>query len=133
MGLRRVEIDERWPLERQLELDLEPVTIVIRYGVAPEHHQAFIEAWGEEARYMLRQRGCRSVQMHRGVSGDALLEVATWASTGDLRAAASTDEFRMLTARFPPCTSSPQVLTRLAVPGVCEGEPLSGADVDQSV
>lgn len=125
MGLERVELDPAVPVAEQVAEDYGPVTLINRFGVAPELREAFLAAWAQESANMLRQPGCLSVQMYQGVAGSgALVEVATWETSAQLRAALTSEEFARLIAQFPDCTSSPQLLEALGVPGACEGAPL---------
>lgn len=122
MKLQRVELDPDRPFAAQLEVDSQPVTVIVHYGVQAQHRQAFIEAWAEESRYMTRQPGFISVQMYQAVGdGPEILEVATWESASHLKAAVMSDGHRQLLEGFPPCTSSPHLLDPVGASGVCPG------------
>jgi quinol monooxygenase YgiN len=129
MSLQRVEVDPLAPFADQIKVDFGPVTVIVGYGVEPQYREEFLLKWADESRHMLAQPGCLTVQMYQGLAGSpTILEVASWESTADLRAAVSTEGYKRLLEAFPPCTSSPQILEPLAVPGICAGEPLRSVD-----
>jgi heme-degrading monooxygenase HmoA len=74
-----------------------PVTLMNRFVVAPDRDEAFHALWTETSQYFMAQPGFVSLRLHRAVSSDAehrWVNVATWQSEADFRAAHSTDEFR---------------------------------------
>jgi heme-degrading monooxygenase HmoA len=91
-----------------------PVVLMNGFVVAPERDEAFHAMWDVTSRYFMAQPGFVSLRLHRAVSADAphrWVNVATWESEDDYRAAHSTPEFRtVVTApgweEFP---SSPQL------------------------
>jgi heme-degrading monooxygenase HmoA len=74
-----------------------PVTLMNRFAVAPERDEAFHALWSRTSEYFKARPGFVSLRLHRAVSADAeyrWVNVATWASEADFRAAHSTAEFR---------------------------------------
>jgi heme-degrading monooxygenase HmoA len=73
------------------------VTLINSFRVAEDRDAEFHELWERTSRYFTRQPGFRSLRLHRAVSADAAyrwVNVATWESEADFRAAHATDEFR---------------------------------------
>ena len=74
-----------------------PVTLMNSFRVAEDRDAEFYALWERTSRYFTRQPGFRSLRLHRAVSTDAAyrwVNVATWDSEADFRAAFATDEFR---------------------------------------
>jgi heme-degrading monooxygenase HmoA len=74
-----------------------PVTLINRFAVRPERDDAFYELWTRTSTYFRAQPGFVSLRLHRAVASDAdyrWVNVATWQSEADFRAAHGTDEFR---------------------------------------
>jgi heme-degrading monooxygenase HmoA len=74
-----------------------PVTLINSFRVPEGRDLEFHALWERTSRYFTRQPGFRSLRLHRAVSGDAAyrwVNVATWDSQADFRAAHATDEFR---------------------------------------
>jgi heme-degrading monooxygenase HmoA len=73
------------------------VTLMNGFVVAPERDEAFFPLWETTSRYFTAQPGFVSLRLHRAVSPDAphrWVNVATWASEADYRAAHATAQFR---------------------------------------
>jgi heme-degrading monooxygenase HmoA len=74
-----------------------PVTLINRFAVPPERDAAFQVLWTQTSRYFRAQPGFISLRLHRALSADAdyrWVNVASWESEADFRAAHSTAEFR---------------------------------------
>jgi heme-degrading monooxygenase HmoA len=74
-----------------------PVVLMNRFAVKPERDAAFHELWTATSHYFRAQPGFVSLRLHRAVSSDAeyrWVNVATWKSEADFRAAHATEEFR---------------------------------------
>lgn len=86
-----------------------PVTLINKFVVPAERDEAFMALWTETSLYFRAQPGFVSLRFHRAVSPDAdyrYVNVATWRSLDDFRAAHDTDEFRRVVgqpgwAEFP--------------------------------
>jgi heme-degrading monooxygenase HmoA len=79
-----------------------PVTLMNRFAVPPDRDEAFHALWSSTSEYFKAQPGFLSLRLHRAVSKDAeyrWVNVATWASEADFRAAHSTDEFRRVVSQ----------------------------------
>jgi heme-degrading monooxygenase HmoA len=98
------------------------VVLMNGFVVAPERDDAFKALWDQTSRYFMARPGFVSLRLHRAVSAEAphrWVNVATWESEDDYRAAHSTPEFRaVVTApgweEFP---SSPQLFEVVTVAG----------------
>jgi heme-degrading monooxygenase HmoA len=96
-----------------------PVTLINSFRVAPDRDDDFHALWERSSRYFRRQPGFVALRLHRAVSHDApyrWVNVATWESEADFRAAHGTDEFRsVVTAsgweEFPSAPVLFQVVT----------------------
>jgi heme-degrading monooxygenase HmoA len=96
-----------------------PVTLMNRFVVPPDRDDAFHALWSGTSEYFKAQPGFVSLRLHRAVSADAehrWVNVATWRSEADFRAAHSTEEFRRVVgqpawAEFPSSPMLFQVVT----------------------
>ena len=74
-----------------------PVTLMHQFAVRPERDEAFHDLWTRTSQYFTAQPGFVSLRLHRAVSADTdyrWVNVASWESESDFRAAHGTDEFR---------------------------------------
>jgi heme-degrading monooxygenase HmoA len=74
-----------------------PVTLVNSFRVTEDRDAEFHALWERTSQYFTRQPGFRSLRLHRAVSAEAAyrwVNIATWDSEADFRAAHATDEFR---------------------------------------
>lgn len=103
--------------------DAGPIELVNVFTMAPGDVDAFLEVWADDATWMKSRPGFIRTQLHRGTAGSAtFVNVATWESASDLRAAFGAPEFQAAVARYPDSVvASPHVCTPVAVPGVCVG------------
>ena len=73
------------------------VVLMNRFAVRPERDDAFHELWTATSTYFRAQPGFVSLRLHRAISSDAeyrWVNVATWESEADFRAAHASEEFR---------------------------------------
>ena len=73
-----------------------PVTLMNRFVVSPERDDAFLELWTQTSMYFRAQPGFVSLRLHRGITDEAegrWVNVATWATEAQFRAAHTTPEF----------------------------------------
>jgi quinol monooxygenase YgiN len=102
-----------------------PVTIINTF-VAPEGKKAeVLAAWKADAEYMQQTGDLLAVQLYGGIGGSNLFtNVAVWASPAALERALHTPEFAAHAARYPDGTLAyPHLYQKVAVDGVCAGEP----------
>lgn len=98
-----------------------PVTLMNSFRVAPDRDEAFHALWEATSRYFVAQPGFVSLRLHRAVSDDApyrWVNVATWESEADFRAAHGTEEFRRVVTQpgweeFPSAPMLFQVVTEV--------------------
>jgi quinol monooxygenase YgiN len=119
--MRLREMDERVGYRQQLQPDGGPITLINQFNVAPEDVEQFLDAWAEDARFMKRQPGFVSAQLHRGTAGSTtFMNVAVWESAGALGKAFRSPEFQEHAAAYPAgITAAPHVFEKVAVPGIC--------------
>jgi heme-degrading monooxygenase HmoA len=78
------------------------VVLMNRFAVRPDRDDAFHELWTSTSKYFRAQPGFVSLRLHRAISSDAeyrWVNVATWESEADFRAAHASDEFRKVVTR----------------------------------
>ena len=103
------------------------VTLAILFTVAPADAEAFVAAWAEDAAWNRTQPGFISAQLHRGVGSSTFLDLAVFETAAALEAMTRQPEFGRLRGVYPDGTvGRMHLLQRVAVPGVCLGEPASG-------
>jgi heme-degrading monooxygenase HmoA len=96
-----------------------PVTLINSFVVLPERDEVFRALWNDTSRYFIERPGFVSLRLHRAVSDDApyrWVNVATWESEADYRAAHATDEFRRVVTQagweeFPSTPALFEVVT----------------------
>lgn len=114
-------LDPVFPIERQIEIDANPVVLVNLFTLDKTDEQAFLEAWREDALFMKQQPGFISTQLHRAIGeSPTYLNCAVWETTSHFRAAFTNPEFRAKLSVYPPsAVASPHLFQNVAVPGVC--------------
>jgi heme-degrading monooxygenase HmoA len=114
-------LDPAFPIDRQLGLEAAPVVLVNAFTLAAADEPAMLRAWTEDARFMQRQPGFISTQLHRAIGdGCSYLNYAVWESNEAFRAAFSHPEFRARLADYPSSVvTSPHLFQKIAVPGIC--------------
>jgi quinol monooxygenase YgiN len=79
-------LDERVPIQEQLNDAASPVVLINVFTVAPADADALLAAWQHDANWMKRQPGYISTQLHRGVGGNfTFLNYAVWESVDHFR------------------------------------------------
>jgi heme-degrading monooxygenase HmoA len=114
-------LDPAFPIDRQIEIDAEPVVLVNVFTLAKEDEASFLETWRNDAAFMKRQPGFISTQLHRAI-GDSptYLNYAVWESNAHFRAAFTHPEFRSKISAYPAsAVASPHLFQKVAVPGIC--------------
>jgi heme-degrading monooxygenase HmoA len=114
-------LDPAFPIERQLEVEAAPVVLVNVFTLDKADEQTFLQTWQHDARFMKRQPGFISTQLHRAI-GDSptYLNYGIWESTAAFRAAFTHPQFRAKISAYPATTvASPHLFQKVAVPGIC--------------
>jgi heme-degrading monooxygenase HmoA len=114
-------LDERVPIQQQLEGKAVPAILINIFTVAPADADAFLSAWERDANWMKRQPGYISTQLHRGISGScAFVNYAVWESVEHLRQAFKNPEFRRALAAYPSSvTATPHLFAKVSMPNLC--------------
>src|SRR4051794_5945796 len=95
-------LDEKFPIQRQLGIDAEPVVLINLFTLDPEDEQALLAAWTDDAAFMQRQPGFVSTQLHRAIGENpTFLNYAVWESTAAFRAAFAHPEFVAKLSAYP--------------------------------
>lgn len=99
-------IDVVNPLERTAPPPVHPhdgpVTLVNCFVVEADRDEAFTALWADTSGFFRQQPGFVALRLHRALSPTAhyrYINVATWASAEEFRAAHATDEFRALVSQ----------------------------------
>jgi heme-degrading monooxygenase HmoA len=114
-------LDPAFPIDRQIAVEASPVVLVNVFTLDKADEQTFLDAWQDDARFMKRQPGFISTQLHRAIGeSPTYLNYAVWESTRDFRAAFSHPEFKTKLSTYPPsAVASPHLFQKVAVPGIC--------------
>ena len=60
-------LDEKFPIELQLGIEVAPVVLVNLFTLDPAAEERFLEEWKHDADFMKRQPGFISTQLHRAL------------------------------------------------------------------
>jgi heme-degrading monooxygenase HmoA len=114
-------LDPSFPIERQITIDASPVVLVNVFTLDRGDEQAFIKVWEDDARFMKRQSGFISTQLHRAIGENpTYLNYAVWDSTASFRAAFGHPEFKAKLATYPAsAVASPHLFQKVVVRGIC--------------
>ncbi len=126
--LKMKELDESVPFEQQLQEQHDgPVTLTILFTMAPNEVEPFKVAWAKDAAFTKLQPGFISAQLHQGIHGSTtFLDYAVFESVASLGEMTRQPEFARLRQIYPDsATASLHLFRRVAVPGICLGEPES--------
>lgn len=126
--MRTEELDPRVHMPEQVPAARGgPVTLAIVFAVDPADADAFLAAWAEDAAWNRTQPGFLSAQLHRGVGSATFLDLAVFETGAALEAMTRHPEFARLRGVYPNGTvGRTHLFRRVAVPGVCLGEPAAG-------
>lgn len=115
------ELDATFPIGRQLGAEASPAVLVNVFEVDPSEADALVRAWETDARWMKRQPGYISAQLHRPVGESRLyMNYAVWESVAHFRAAFTNPEFQAALAHYPQSTvAAPHLFQKVAVSGIC--------------
>ena len=114
-------LDPDFPIQQQLGTDAGPVVLVNVFTVDPAEREALIDAWKDDAKWMKRQPGYISTQLHEAVGESSMyLNYAVWDSVADFRAAFSHPEFKDHLGHYPSsAVTSPHLFEKIAVANCC--------------
>ena len=119
--MKFVEMDPGTTFQQQLaSAGTGPVVLINRFSVPPDFEEEFLTLWQQDAAFMLAH-GCLSAQLYKGTEGStSFVNIAQWENPQALAKAFTSEEFQGLASRYPDTvTTSPHLLTKIAVPGVC--------------
>jgi heme-degrading monooxygenase HmoA len=116
-----VEMDERTPLQTQMEDQAGPVILMNQFTVEPSEADQLLSAWAADAAWMKQQAGFISTQLHRDIGGSRVfVNHAVWESTGHFTRAFTNLEFQSKLGHYSPSVvASPHLFRKVAVPGIC--------------
>lgn len=114
-------MDAAFPIQQQLGLETGPVVLVNLFTLDKADEGHMLKAWNDDARFMQRQPGFISTQLHRAIGeGCAYLNYAMWETNAAFRAAFTNPEFQSKLGHYPASTvASPHLFEKIAVPGIC--------------
>lgn len=114
-------LDPTFPIDRQLGVETGPVVLVNLITVDKADETGMLKAWTDDARFMQRQPGYISTQLHRAIGdGSTYLNYAVWESSAAFRAAFGNPEFQAKFGDYPSSVvAAPHLFEKIAVPGFC--------------
>jgi heme-degrading monooxygenase HmoA len=114
-------LDPVFPIERQFSVDADSVVLVNVFTLDKADEPTFLRTWRDDAKFMKRQPGFISTQLHRAIGENATyLNYAVWASTADFRATFTHSEFAAKLSAYPSsAVASPHLFQKVAVPDIC--------------
>ncbi len=123
--VKLVEMDAKVSLRTQMEQAVGPIVLINKFDVPADDVEQFLKVWSEDAALMKRQPGFISTQLHRGIGESGVfLNYAVWESVEAFKAAFFQPEFQAALRTYPEnAVASPHLFQRLAVAGICVGEP----------
>lgn len=114
-------MDPAFPIDHQLGIDCGPVVLINLFTLDKADETALVAAWTEDAKFMQRQPGYISTQLHRAIGdGCAYLNYAIWESNAAFRAAFSHPDFQSKLSNYPSSVvAAPHLFEKVAVPEIC--------------
>lgn len=114
-------LDPTFPIQKQLGVEAGPIVLVNVFTVDPSEEDALVEAWRGDARWMKRQPGYISTQLHKALGESSMyFNYAVWDSVSDFRAAFSNPEFQAALAHYPSsAVTAPHLFEKIAVSDCC--------------
>lgn len=114
-------LDEKFPIHRQLGVDVSPVVLVNLFTVAAHDVAALLKAWEADANWMKRQPGYIATQLHRAVGESCVfMNYAVWESMAHFKAAFSHPDFIAALSAYPSsAVASPHLFEKVAVANLC--------------
>jgi heme-degrading monooxygenase HmoA len=126
-GAKFVQMDPNVSFDKQIANNVAPVVLLSTFLVKPEHVEEFLAGFRKQFAIMRKQPGLISAQLHRGVAGSCLfMNYVIWESTDAFKHGFESPEFQAQLKQYPPGTAvSAFMFQRVAVPGMCLGEPVA--------
>jgi|SRR5580704_13340319 heme-degrading monooxygenase HmoA len=126
-GAKFVQMDPNVSFDKQIAENVAPVVLLSTFLVKPEHVDEFLAGFRKQFGIMRKQPGLISAQLHRGIAGSCLfMNYVIWESTDGFKHGFESPEFQAQLKQYPPGTEvSAFMFQRVAVPGMCLGEPVA--------
>jgi heme-degrading monooxygenase HmoA len=126
-GAKFVQMDPYVSFYKQNADNVAPVVLLSTFLVKHEHVDEFLAGFRKQFSIMRKQPGLISAQLHRGIAGSCLfMNYAIWKSTDAFKHGFESPEFQAQLKRYSPGTEvSAFMFQRVAVPGMCLGEPVA--------
>ena len=114
-------LDPAFPIERQLGIETSPVVLINLFTLDKADEPALLKAWADDAKFMQRQPGFISTQLHKAIGeGCTYLNYAVWETNAAFRAAFTNPEFQSKLSHYPSsAVAAPHLFQKVAVPGIC--------------
>lgn len=114
-------MDEKFPIERQLAIEAAPVVLINLFTLDAADEARFLEVWEDDAKFMKRQPGFISTQLHRAIGeSPTYLNYAVWESTEAFRAAFTHPDFTAKLGAYPSsAVATPHLFQKVGVSGIC--------------
>jgi quinol monooxygenase YgiN len=116
-----VDLDENVNIKAQLEENIGAVILLNKFIVRPEDIEQFLKVFEKTTKFMKKQPGFISAQLHRGIAGShTFFNYGVWESAGHFKRAFNDPEFQSSMADLPPNTvMSPHLFKKVSVPDIC--------------
>jgi quinol monooxygenase YgiN len=88
----------------RIHTDNQPVTQITVVESAPDKQAEALSLMADRARFMARQPGCVSINIHRSLDGRRIVNYVQWESRALLEAAHKSPDFRQAWDRFDRLT-----------------------------
>jgi heme-degrading monooxygenase HmoA len=126
-GAKFVQMDPNLSFDKQIVNNLAPVVLLSTFLVKHEHVEEFLAGFRKQFAIMRKQPGLISAQFHRGIAGSCLfMNYVIWECTDAFKHGFESPEFQAQLKQYPPGTEvSAFMFQRVAVPGMCLGEPVA--------
>jgi len=129
-------MDSHVALEQQLhDHHAELVVLMIVFTVDADDVDAFKAAYAKDAAFTKAQPGFISAQLHQGIAGSTIFfDYAVFENVTALAEITKQPEFERLREIYPDSASaSLHLLRRVAIPGICLGEPTNDSFGDNPI
>jgi heme-degrading monooxygenase HmoA len=127
LGAKFVPMNPNLSFDQQIVNNVAPVVLLSTFLVKHEHVEEFLAGFRKQFAIMRKQPGLISAQLHRGLAGSCLfMNYVIWESTDAFKHGFESPEFQAQLKQYPPGTEvSAFMFQRVAVPGMCLGEPVA--------
>jgi heme-degrading monooxygenase HmoA len=126
-GAKFVQMDPNVSFDKQIANNVAPVVLLSTFLVKHEHVEEFLAGFRKQFAIMRKRPGLISAQLHRGIAGSCqFMNYVIWESTDAFKHGFESAEFQAQLNQYPPGTeASAFMFQRVAVPGMCLGEPVT--------